>query len=81
MHKTLQDHLEFSNAWQSSQQWSKMKSSDDQLDLGWLTEAGWRWWRPCLVLVLWNKPGDEDDDDDDGGNDDDVDHIMCDDVY
>ena len=59
--------------------WSKVRlagAKDDQrLDLGWLgAEAGRRRWRPSVVLILCNKPGDIDnyDNDDDhiDGNDD-----------
>ena len=47
----------------------KTRHSDAQLDLGRLTEAGWRRWRTCLVLVLCNKPDDGDGVDGDDGVD------------
>ena len=47
----------------------KIRHSDAQLDLGRLTEAGWRRWRTCLVLVLCNKPDDGDGVDGDDGVD------------
>ena len=48
----------------------KIRLSDAQLDLGRLTEAGWRRWRTRLVLILCNTPDDGDGGDgDDGGGD------------
>ena len=51
----------------------KIRLSDAQLDLGRLTEAGWRRWRTCLVLVLCNKPDDGGGGDDQGGDGEGVD--------